>query len=545
MMRPWNAAAKAVLALSLMASLVPGDACAQHAAGGAANYRIAGVVVNPVTGTPVPGAAVALLTIADSHRIAATESGSDGRFAMDGLAAAKYQLVASKRGFSTTAYEEHGQFSSAVVTGEGLDTGNLIFKLTPGAVLHGVVTADGGDTVAGAQVMLFSKPTEHEPGAKIVQVDTSITDDTGAYEFGNLEKGAYLLAVRAEPWYAMHSGGAKRNATLDVAYPITYFDSTTEAAAASPIVLTGGSRVEADIGLHAVPALRLVVEAPRKQDGSVARPQLRQTVFGNDIAAVGADFQDSSQTGATEFSGVAPGQYEVTQGDPPRVVALEANASQQLEAGAGVPAFAVNGTLESAMGEPFTGNAAVTLEPADDAQGLKAQVAEFNRGSFSLAALPAGKWVVRVTQLGLVVPVISVTVGGRAQAGNGLTVRDRAVMAVVRVTAGGIRVEGVARREGRGVAGTMVLLVPRDPARFPELVRRDQSDSDGSFAIRDVAPGEYTAVAIENGFADGNSLDWTRPEVIARYLPGGVDVPVTDNRNRVIWLAEPVPVQKR
>jgi hypothetical protein len=97
------------------------------------------------------------------------------------------------------------------------------------------VTGDGGDPVEGAQVMLFQKPRDREPGAKIVQVDTSIGDDTGAYEFDNLRDGEYLLAVKAEPWYAMHGAGSQQgavNPALDVAYPITFYDSTTEEAAA-------------------------------------------------------------------------------------------------------------------------------------------------------------------------------------------------------------------------------------------------------------------------------------------------------------------------
>lgn len=538
-----------VLALACAAVLAPCSAWAQTNAAGATNYRIAGTVVNAVTGAPVQGAAVAVVTLEHGDRIAAVQSGNDGRFAIEGLAAAKYQLTASKRGYSTAAYEEHGNFSSAVVTGEGLDTGDLVFKLMPGAVLRGVVTADGGDAVANARVMLFAKPTSHEPGAKVTQVGASITDDTGAFEFSNLSKGAYVVAVAAEPWYAMHVGGRRRsaaNAALDVAYAITYFDSTTEEAAATPIMLAGGSRVEADISLHAVPALRLVVGAPRKQDGSVATPQLRQTIFGTDVGVTSVGFEDSTQVGGREFMGIAPGQYEVTQGDPPRVVVLDANTSQQVEAGAGIPAFAVNGTLESATGEPFTGNVVVTLEPADPALGLRPQEAEFSRSSFSLATVPAGKWIVRAQQSGLAVPVISVAAGGRVQAGNAVTVRDRAVTLVVRLAAGGMRVEGFARREVKGVAGVMVLLVPKDPARFPELVRRDQSDSDGSFVVRDVPSGAYTAVAIENAWGDGNNgLDWTRPEVIARYLPGGVAVTVTDAENRVMHLSGPVLVQTR
>jgi hypothetical protein len=142
-------------------------------------------------------------------------------------------------------------------------------------------------------------------------------------------------------------------------------------------------------------------------------------------------------------------------------------------------------------------------------------------------------------------PVISIATGGRVRTGNAVTVQDRAQTLVVRVSADGARVEGFARSGDKGVAGAMVLLVPNDPAAFPDLVRRDQSDSDGSFALRDAAPGQYTVVAIQSGW----DLDWTRPEVIRRYLPGGIAVTVTDTRDKtgdgVIRLSGPVQVQMR
>jgi hypothetical protein len=78
-------------------------------------------------------------------------------------------------------------------------------------------------------------------------------------------------------------------------------------------------------------------------------------------------------------------------------------------------------------------------------------------------------------------------------------------------------------------------------AAFPALARRDQSDSDGSFALRDAAPGQYTVVAIENGW----DLDWERPEVISRYLPGGIPVTVTEVSGKLVRLSQPVPVQTR
>jgi len=516
----------------------------------ASGYRIAGTVVSASTGEPVWGATVAALAEEGGRTVAAVASGNDGRFALEGLPAAKYQLAASKRGFVSAFYDQHEEFSSAIVPGPGQDTGSLTFRLVPSAVLRGVVTADGGDPVAGATVMLFQKPQGHNPGEKIAQVDSATTDDTGSYEFGNLAAGEYLLAVKAEPWYALHRPAAVSHpapdpaAALDVAYPVTYFDSTTDEASAMPIVLAGGSREEANVSLHAVPALHLVVETPRKQDGSIARPELKQTVFGSVVAAESAGFMDAIQRGTTEFSGVPPGHYELAQGDPPRIVALDAAASQQVDPNAGVPASAVTGILRSASGAALTGEAIVILEPLDGAQGQRTMQASCNRGAFSFPAVTAGTWELRAENSGEL-PIVSMTVGGRMHTGSQIAVRDRPLSLVATVSESAVRVEGFARKAVAGVetglAGAMVVLVPQNMADFRGLVRRDQSDSDGSFSLRDVASGSYTVVAIEDGWA----LDWSRSEVIGRYLPKGIAVTVTDRSGKVVRLSQPVPVQPR
>ena len=555
------------------------------AAGG--GYRIAGTVVNAATGEPVRRATVAVLAEADSHTVEAVETDNEGRFALDGLAAAKYQLTASKRGFRTAFYDEHDEYSTAIVTGEGQETGGLVFRLAPGAVLHGVVTGDGGDPVEGAKVTLFAGPREHgrppEPGERTTQVNSATTDDTGAYDFDNLAAGEYMVAVTAEPWYALHrarasgagSGGRQRGdgdtaAALDVAYPVTFYDSTTEEGSATRIALTWGSREEADINLHAVPALHLVVETPRRQDGSVARAELRQTIFGTEVSAESAGFLDAMRTGTVEFTGVAPGHYELAQGDPPRVAELDANASQQVDPNLGTPTVAVFGSLRAASGLALPEDVTVTLTSLDGAHGQASIQTACIRGSFSFVTVPPGAWELGAESAGRALPVGSLTVGNRTHAGNLVTVRDRPVQVVATVSLGETRVEGFARKtgapgdrstvagvektgasgdrsivagvgQGKGRAGVMVVLAPKEPAAFRGLVRRDQSDSDGSFALRDVAPGQYTVVAIEDGW----ELDWARPEVIARYLPRGIGVTVTERSGKLVRLSEVVPVQAR
>jgi hypothetical protein len=118
-------------------------------------------------------ATVAALNEEDSHTVASVESDEDGRFSLDGLAAAKYQLTASKRGFIAAAYDEHEEFSSAIVTGPGQETEDLKFKIMPGSTLRGVVTTEGGEPVETPTVMLFLKPHAHRLNDRITQANSA------------------------------------------------------------------------------------------------------------------------------------------------------------------------------------------------------------------------------------------------------------------------------------------------------------------------------------------------------------------------------------
>jgi len=72
----------------------------------------------------------------------------------------------------------------------------------------------------------------------------------------------------------------------------------------------------------------------------------------------------------------------------------------------------------------------------------------------------------------------------------------------------------------------MIVLAPRDLKGNPALFRRDQSDSDGSFALNFVVPGRYTLLAIEDGW----DLEWADPAVLQRYIAGGESVQIAPNQ---------------
>jgi len=509
-------------------------------------YTISGTVLNSATGTPVPRATVAVLSEADSHAIESVVTDSDGRFSLDGLAAAKFQLTASKRGFLTAFYDQHEEYNSAIVTGEGQDTGNLIFRLTPGAVLHGVINADGGDPVEGARVLLFLKPSNHNPGARVTQAAETTTDDTGAYDFTGLAPGEYMVAVTAEPWYALHrpvsaSGhGPESNAnSLDVAYPVSYFDSTTEEASATRILLAKGSREEADINLRSTPALHLLVETPVRQDGSLAYAQLRHTIFGSEVSIEQKILPPGKQNDAIEFTGVAPGHYELTQGDPPRIAELDATTSQLIDPALGSPTVSLSGTMRYSNGSVFPESLNVSLNSLDPAQPRASRESSSIQSSFNFATVPPGKWELVAGNPEDPLPITSISVNGRPHSGSQITVSDQPLRLAAIISRDETRIEGFARKQGKGQAGVMVVMVPRDLLAIGALARRDQSDSDGSFALRNVPPGKYLVVAIEDGW----ELEWARPEIINHYLSQGIPVTVTQSTGKLLRLTKPVPVQ--
>ena len=71
----------------------------------------------------------------------------------------------------------------------------------------------------------------------------------------------------------------------------------------------------------------------------------------------------------------------------------------------------------------------------------------------------------------------------------------------------------------------MIVLVPNDIANNQSRIRRDQSDSDGTFTLPQIPPGRYTVLALQNGW----EMEWQNPAVLKPYLKLGQPVLVGPN----------------
>src|SRR5712692_6480754 len=319
---PWHPSAILVLGLALFhspAMPTAQTANTQQAQPPGVGYRIAGTVVNAVGGNPLARARV---TIFDTRSPQNTQWGitsEDGRFEFKQLGPGKYALRGAKRGFIAADYEQHGQFSTAIVTGAGLDTENLVLRLAPFAVLSGKVLDESGDPVRQATVSLYVEDRRVGVG-RIQKIRTDRTDDQGSYEFTPLDAGTYFVSVTATPWYAVRPVSSRRQGvgntpptvdqSLDVAYPVAYYKDATEPDEASPMPIRGGDHLEADIHLSPVPALHLLFHVAEKGEHGFTMPMLQKPAFDgmDDVPVSGVQMVSP---GVFEMTGVAAGRYTV------------------------------------------------------------------------------------------------------------------------------------------------------------------------------------------------------------------------------------------
>ncbi len=520
--------------LAWLAVLVPqGLALAQAAPQSSGKYSISGVVVSAATGQPLDRSDVTLQTSNRGTQIAEAATGQDGHFVFEHLAAGKYSLQASRRGYIGAAYDEHEGFSTAIVTGEGLTTDGLVFRLSPRAVIRGTVTDEAGDPVQQARVSLYRQSQRNGLG-NIVRAGMTVADDTGAYEFARLEAGNYFVAVSANPWYATRPQ-EKRDAEgnlipndqrspLDVAYPVTFYADVTDSDSATPIPVKAGDQVQVNFTMHAVPAVHLSVQVPAPSGRGFAMPQLAQEIFGTTDrvqSAVMRGGQGGDGEMTVEYEGVAPGHYSLESrgGDASHAASIDATTDARIDLAQAGAMADVSGKVAMADGEKLPDRLVISLRSSDGRRNAGGEQVDAD-GSFSIHGIPPGSYEVWANAQGGPVAVTQITATGAATEGHMLKVGTQSVGINAMLAEGSANVTGFAKRDGKPAAGVMILLAPKNPGADREMFRRDQSDSDGSFSLRQAVPGEYTVVAIEDGWA----LDWARPEVLAHYLTKGLKV---------------------
>ena len=517
-------------------------------------FRIAGTVVNAMTGAPLSQTRISIADTRDRSKPIGMITTEDGHFEFSHLKAGKYSLSGAKRGFISAAYEQHEQYSTAIVTGEEFATENLVLRLTPMALITGHVTDEFGEGIRSANVTLYFE--NHNGGmTRITHYSNSMSDDRGFYDFSLLRPGKYYISVTAKPWYAIHPASAVDGSSapasqvssgLDAAYPTTYYNGTTDADGATAIDVKGGDRLEIDVHVNPVPALHLMFRVPTNeqgQQGGFQMPMLEKRVF-DSVSYAQTEGMNSVGPGLFEITGVPPGRYTV------RVKSSDAGRGQQA---ADVDLVQNGQELNDSRGEALGGLKVTIKMPGDEPlpkqygvgmQDARRRFVAFKQGDpagqFTFEDLPAGKYAIWVGSQAKPFSVVRVTSPAGDSWGHEVSIAAGATAEVTAtISAGIVRIEGVVKKKDKKIGGVMVALVPNDPVAHMDLFRRDQSDFDGTFVLQGVIPGAYTIVAVEDAWG----LDWMQPSVLARYVQHGQNISVGDFMNGTLQLPEPIEVQ--
>lgn len=510
-------------------------------------FKIAGTAVHAVTGEPLYQARISLADTKNRRQVIWMTTSENGRFEFSNLRPGKYSLQGAKRGFIPAAYEQHEQFSTAIVTGPEFSTEELRLRLMPMALISGHVLDEYGDPVRSARVGLYLE--SHGGGmSRIVHLNNANSDDRGFFDFSLLHPGKYFVSVTADPWYAVHPISAQTGAptSLDVTYPTTYYSGSTESAGATPIEVKGGDKLQIDVHLNPEPALHIIFRWPQndvKQQNDSVIPTLEKRVFDSE-ESVPSEMRPLAD-GAYELVGVAPGRYTVRTRDRStgqqglsRDIDLVRN-QQELDSSFSEPLGSLKLTLKMPGDEPVNKVNGVALQDSDR------RVVAFRRsdstGQFSFEDLASGKYAILINSSVKAYAVMRISSPGGEYSGHEVNITPGAALELsASLSVGMTSIEGVVHKKDKAVSGVMVALVPRDPEAHVELFRRDQSDFDGTFLLPSVIPGPYIIIAVQDAWG----FEWLKPGVLAKYVKQGQELTIGELMRGVVRLPEPVEVQE-
>ncbi len=269
-------------------------------------YPLAGTVVNSMSGRPIARALVRLAQFPGR----AVLSGQQGDFSFDNVPQGTTEVLVTKPGYFHSGPGSANYLSSAgnslpYRVEIGPDTGNVVLKLAPEAMISGSIEGEDEEPVEGVMVEVLRSQII-EGRRQLVLARRSVTsDEDGNFRIAGLPPGRYYMCVRASQ--SSRLALAARSASEGEVYPaLTYFPSSPDVAGAAPLDLTAGQHQEAHFTLKMVPSYKVAgVVANAGEWKQVNQPMLldefQRPLFGPD--------RFDRQSGVFEFRAVPAGSY--------------------------------------------------------------------------------------------------------------------------------------------------------------------------------------------------------------------------------------------
>ena len=500
--------------------------------------EVKGTVVNSMTGEPLKKAHLSLRPIGQQDGMPyGTTTDAGGHFLLDDVDPGRYSLLASRNGFVTQQYSRDGaaRRATTLTLAAGQKMTDVIFKLTPQAIIAGHIVDEDGEPLAGVTVQTMRVGYARDGKKQLMPGAGAATNDLGEYRIRGLAPGKYFLAaiyrsagMNSYDLPERITGGSEAQQAADEGYPTTYYPNATRAESAAQIEIGPGSQIQGiDMRLIRTRTAHIrgrVVNVPSR----FAQNMMVQ-LLPRDMTFARMGIQNIARAagngGTFELRGVAPGSYVLSAFSNNDVEALRAR--MPIEVGASnidkieltlMPGVEIAGRLV-VEGQPnpaagVTGPNAnstnprpyVSLMPKASSMmgGPGTQVKEDL--AFKLDHVSREPYDIGVGGLPEGYYLKSVRIGDQDVTDTGVDFTEAAPAGeiVVIVSANGGQIDGTVQNEkSEPAAGATVVLIPEASRRSSNyLYKRVGTDQNGHFTIKGVKPGEYKVFAwedVENG----------------------------------------------
>jgi hypothetical protein len=243
-----NRALAGVAILCVLGSFIV--AC--HAQEAPATYPVRGVVLNSFTRRPIARVLV-------DGQSDAVLTDNDGRFEIN-LTASMANIAVRRPGYNPTG----ATFAHPVKVGP--NTPELTFYLTPEANITVHVTLSGGDAADGIRFMAYRKRIFGGRGMWMAQGNYT-TDSDGNLRMMNLEAPASYILCSTPTEDSMTAAGSGKTT---YGYPPVCYPGVTDLSTASPLTVSPGQQLEAEITIARQPFYPVSILVPNRPQGQPA-----------------------------------------------------------------------------------------------------------------------------------------------------------------------------------------------------------------------------------------------------------------------------------
>ena len=479
-------------------------------------FRLAGTVVNSITGEPIGRAAVVI----SGQPNRATLTDRSGHFEFDGLAEGRVFADVNKPGF----FNKRGTSDGRATLQVGPDTSPVVLKIAPASAIVGRAMDRDGEPIEGLQVRVIAKQNLGGRQGWFDRQFQAFTDENGDYRIANLPADFYRVAIDQSRETTLSQPGVPN--AREQGYATVFYPGVSELSAAAPLELQAGQEVRANFTLTAEPIFQI-------SGGVNSHGDIPSGLIFARQAGESFDFTQNAPMQDGKFQVKLPaGSYSVR--------GLATNGRMLSTAGASVVIKSDSSNIHIVLASPASIPVAIRTERGGGAMEHTGSLGPHGIPGMSLQLVPSsfslyqnGAWwrpqsaeiqnvEPGVYKVEINVPgpwsVKSVLCGNVDLLGEDLTVSAGVQPQTIEVTLrdDAATVSGTVLQSEQREQSTVLLVQPHGSRNLVKAV----TTTEGKFQFDGVAPGDYVLLA----FDQTDQLEYSNPEVLDPYLSGAAHI---------------------